>query len=255
MSEPLLLVGHGRMGRLVEQLAGEFGMHVAGVVDRAAAARPATWAAADVAIDFSIGEAVPQTFAALAARGTNVVIGTTGWQQHEPGLRLQAERAGIGVVAAPNFAIGVNLFVAMLEHAAGLMAANPAFGAYIHELHHAAKRDAPSGTALALQAAMRAQGYDLPVNVASTRAGSIPGTHTVGFDAPAETITLCHTARDRTGFARGALEAARWVRGKRGWFSMRDVLAIPSPQPRAPSPESRVPSPEPRAPSPDRSKV
>ena len=228
MSDPLLLVGHGRMGRLVEQLAGEFGMHVAGVVDRGNAGRPDAWPAADVAIDFSIGEAVPQTFTSLAERGTNVVIGTTGWQQHERRLRTDAEGAGIGVVAAPNFAIGVNLFVAMVEHAAELMASNPSFGAYIHELHHSAKRDAPSGTALALQAAMTARGYHLPVDVAATRAGWIPGTHTVGFDAPAETITLCHTARDRTGFARGALAAARWVRGKRGWFTMREVLGIAS---------------------------
>ncbi len=226
MSEPLLLVGHGRMGRLVEQLAGEFGMHVAGVIDRRAAGRPDAWPAADVAIDFSVGEAVPRTLPALAARGTNVVIGTTGWQDHEPAVRAAAERTGIGVVAAANFSIGVNLFNAMVEQAATLMAAYPAFGAYIHELHHAAKRDAPSGTALALQAAMTARGYDLPVNVASTRAGSIPGTHTVGFDGPAETITLTHTARDRTGFARGALEAARWVRGKRGWFTMKDVLGL-----------------------------
>ena len=239
MSEPLLLVGHGRMGRLVEQLAGEFGMHVAGVVDRAAARRPEAWPAADVAIDFSIGEAVPQTLPALAARGTNVVIGTTGWQDHEPGLRAAAERARIGVVAAANFSIGVNLFDAMVEHAASLMAAYPAFGAYIHELHHAAKRDAPSGTALALRAALARRGYDLPVNVASTRAGSIPGTHTVGFDAAAETITLTHTARDRTGFARGALEAARWVRGRRGWFTMKDVLGIASPEARVPGPGSR----------------
>jgi 4-hydroxy-tetrahydrodipicolinate reductase len=237
LSEPLLLVGYGRMGRLVEPLAGEFGMHVAGVVDRAAAARPDAWPAADVAIDFSIREAVPRTLAMLAARGTNVVIGTTGWQDHEPALRAAVERAGIGVVAAANFSIGVNLFTAMVEQAASLMVAYPAFGAYLHELHHAAKRDAPSGTALALHAAMTARGYDLPVNVASTRAGSIPGTHTVGFDAPAETITLTHTARDRTGFARGALEAARWVRGKRGWFTMRDVLRLSSPEPRAPSPE------------------
>ena len=239
MSEGLLLVGHGRMGRLVEQLADEFGMHVAGVVDRASATRPDAWPAAEVAIDFSAGEAVPRTLPALAARGTNVVIGTTGWQDHEPDVRAAAARAGIGVVAAANFSIGVHLFSAMVEQAASLMAAYPAFGAYIHELHHSAKRDAPSGTALALRAAMTARGYDLPVDVASTRAGSIPGTHTVGFDAPAETITLTHTARDRTGFARGALQAARWVRGKRGWFTMKDVLGLPGPEPRAPSPESR----------------
>ena len=226
MSVPLLLIGHGRMGRLVETLASEYGMHVAGVVGRANAGDASSWAAADVAIDFSIADAVSVTLPRLAARGTSVVVGTTGWQAREDELRTEATRRGIGVVAAPNFAIGVNLFVALVERAAELMAANPAFGAYIHELHHAAKRDAPSGTALALQDALRRRGYQHPVDVASTRAGSNPGTHTLGFDAPAETITLTHTARDRTAFARGALEAARWVRGRHGWFTMRDVLGL-----------------------------
>jgi 4-hydroxy-tetrahydrodipicolinate reductase len=133
---------------------------------------------------------------------------------------------GIGAVAAPNFAIGVNLFLALVERAAELMGSTPAFGAYIHELHHAAKRDAPSGTALAVEAALRRSGYDRPIDVSSTRAGWIPGTHTVGFDAAAESITLTHTARDRTPFARGALEAARWVHGRRGWFTMADVLGV-----------------------------
>ena len=223
---PVLLVGHGRMGRLVETLAGEYGMRVAGVVDRANAGDPRAWAPADVAIDFSIGDAVPQTLPRLAARGTSVVVGATGWQAHEAALREEAARHGIGVVAAPNFAIGVNLFLALAERAAELMAPNPAFGAYIHELHHAAKRDAPSGTALGLEAALRRSGYGHRIDVSSTRAGAIPGTHTLGFDAPAETITLTHTARDRTAFARGALEAARWVRGRRGWFSMKDVLGF-----------------------------
>ena len=118
---------------------------------------------------------------------------------------------GVGVVAAPNFALGVSLFTAMVERAADAMSRRQDFGAWIHELHHAAKRDAPSGTALALFAAMRRAGYIANIDVSSTRAGSIPGTHTIGFDSPAETITLTHTARDRSVFARGALEAAVWV--------------------------------------------
>ena len=132
----------------------------------------------------------------------------------------------IGVVVAPNFALGVNLFAALAERAAELLQPQPGFGAFIHEAHHAAKRDAPSGTALWLEAALRARGYNRPIDVSSTRAGSIPGTHTIGFDAAGETITLTHTARDRSGFARGALEAARWVQGRSGWFTMRDVLGL-----------------------------
>lgn len=214
------------MGALVETLSAEYGMQVAGVVGREASARPETWPQADVAIDFSAADAVLQNATHLAARGTSIVIGTTGWQASEASVREVAARHSIGVVAAPNFAVGVNLFTALVERAAELMAGAPAFGAWIHELHHAAKRDAPSGTALALEAALRGHGYAYPVAVSSTRAGSIPGTHTVGFDAPAETITLTHAARDRTAFARGALEAARWLRGRRGWFTMRDVLGV-----------------------------
>ena len=226
MSRSLLLVGRGRMGRLVEALAPEHGFHVAATVDRQAALDPPGWPHAEVAIDFSIPEAVPVNFRALAARGTSVVIGTTGWNAQEAELRQEAERSGIGVVASPNFAIGVNLFMALVERAAKLWRDQTAFGAWLHELHHVAKRDAPSGTALALEAAMRQRGYEHPIHVASTRAGSIPGTHTIGLDAAAETITLTHTARDRTIFARGALQAAAWLHGRRGWFTMRDVLGI-----------------------------
>jgi 4-hydroxy-tetrahydrodipicolinate reductase len=134
--------------------------------------------------------------------------------------------AGIGIVVAPNFSTGVVLFEAIAAQAAKLFAPQDEFGAFLHEAHHATKKDAPSGTALLLKRAMEQAGFPRPIDVASTRAGFIPGTHTVGFDGPAETITLTHTARDRTAFARGALAAAKWVQGKRGWFTMRDVLGI-----------------------------
>jgi 4-hydroxy-tetrahydrodipicolinate reductase len=222
----VLVVGRGRMGRLVESLCAEYGMDVAGAIGRGAAGDPDRWPEADVAIDFSLAEAVPSNLPRLAARGMDIVIGTTGWQAHADAMKAEAARHPIGVVAAPNFALGVNLFAALAERAAELFASHPEFGAWIHELHHAAKQDAPSGTALTLQGAMRAAGYDRAIDVSSTRAGSIPGTHTIGFDAAAETITLTHTARDRSIFARGALEAARWVAGRRGWFSMRDVLGL-----------------------------
>lgn len=226
MTPSVLLIGRGRMGRLVEALAPEYGFRVAGIIDRKVAATPERWPAADVAIDFSLAEAVPVNLPRLVERGISVVIGATGWHDDEPGLRRLVEESRIGVVAAPNFAIGVNLFLALTERAAELWRQQPAFGAWIHELHHAAKRDAPSGTARLLDAAMRRQGYDRPVDISSTRAGSIPGTHTIGFDAAAETITLTHTARDRSIFARGALQAARWLEGRRGWFTMRDVLGV-----------------------------
>jgi 4-hydroxy-tetrahydrodipicolinate reductase len=132
----------------------------------------------------------------------------------------------VGVVAAPNFSAGVVLFDAIVSYAAKLFARRDDFGAFLHETHHAMKKDAPSGTALLLKAAMEQAGYGRPIDVSSTRVGHNPGVHVVGFDGPSESITLSHTARDRGAFARGALLAAQWVQGKRGWYSMRDVLNV-----------------------------
>ena len=226
----LLLVGHGRMGRLVEALAPEQGWTVAAALDARSGGRAIAdgdFGPVDMAIDFSVPDAVPHNLPQLAARGISVVLGTTGWQPHEAVLRTEAERAGIGVLAAANFSLGLNLFQLIVEEAARRFAAHDAYGAWIHELHHAAKKDAPSGTALQLRTAMSGAGYARPIDLSSTRAGSIPGTHTVGFDGPSETVTLTHTVRDRAAFARGALAAAAWLRGRTGWFTMRDMLTIP----------------------------
>ena len=230
----ILLVGHGRMGRLVAELAREYGCEVAGIVDSRSAARLGDVGAeaggpVDVAIDFSVPDAVAANVPALARRGIDVVIGTTGWSAREADVRAAVERAGTGVVAASNFSTGVVLFEAIVAHAARLVATQTEFGAWLHEAHHAAKKDAPSGTALALKRAMEAAGYPRAIDVSSTRTGHIPGTHTIGFDGPVESITLTHAARDRSTFARGALVAARWIKGRRGWYSMQDVLGVAAP--------------------------
>jgi len=222
----LLIVGHGRMGRLVDALASEYGFEIAGIVTSGNASRPSDWPEADVAIDFSTASAVAENAKRLAGRGLHLVIGTTGWNGEEAALRQELAAFPIGVVAAPNFALGVNLFIALAARAAELMAQRAEFGAWVHEMHHRAKRDAPSGTAIAIRDTMQQAGYDAAIDVASNRVGSIPGTHTVGFDSQAETITLTHTARDRSSFARGALQAAKWVQGRRGWFTMKDVLGL-----------------------------
>jgi 4-hydroxy-tetrahydrodipicolinate reductase len=214
------------MGRIVESLSADYGFEVAGWVDRERSETPDRWPAADVAVDFSTADAVPRNLPRLAARGTSAVVGTTGWGAHEPAVRDAVAKHPVGVVAAPNFALGVNVFLALAARAAELTGRRGGFSPWIHELHHAAKRDAPSGTAIALERALRDGGVSSAIPIASTRVGSIPGTHTVGFDAAAEMITLTHEARDRSVFARGALEAARWVIGRRGWFSMRDVLEL-----------------------------
>jgi 4-hydroxy-tetrahydrodipicolinate reductase len=222
----VLLIGHGRMGRLVADLAGDHGCAIAAIaeIDRPVDRALAEAGDVDVAIDFSQAEAVAGNLAALAAARVNVVMGTTGWQDRAADLRALVDRAGIGVLASANFSLGMNAFVFVAEEAARRFATMADVGAWIHEAHHAAKRDAPSGTALMLQRAIVAAGYPRSVDMSSTRAGAIPGTHVVGFDAAAETVTLTHAVRDRSVFAHGALEAAKWLKGRRGWFTMRDML-------------------------------
>ena len=216
----LLIVGYGKMGHMVEELAVAEGFEIAGRVDQGRD----EWSDADVAIDFSTADALLGNFDQYTSRRLCAVIGTTGWNAHAGRLREEAARAGIGVVAAGNFSIGVNVFQRIVAEAARMMIAQPQFGAWIHEIHHAAKKDAPSGTALLLRDVMTDVGFDRPIDVSSARAGMIPGTHTVGFDSASDTIELIHRARDRRGFASGALVAARWIQGRTGWFNMQDVL-------------------------------
>ena len=211
------------MGRIVAALAPEYGIEITGTLTRGNAGQPDTWPAADVAIDFSTAEATPANARVLASRGVSLVIGTTGWHREESALRAELAAADIGILSAANFAVGVNIFLALAERSAELLAAR-GFASWIHEAHHAAKKDAPSGTAVALQRVLERSGAT--PDVSSTRAGHIPGTHTVGFDSPSETVVLTHTARDRTVFARGALEAAKWIHGRRGWYGMRDLLNL-----------------------------
>ena len=225
----LLLVGYGRMGKLVEQLAPEYGFDVVGRLDdtnNISGVGIPSAPDADVAVEFSVPSAVADNLPKLAARRMNVVIGTTGWHEQEPRMRKIAADAGIGVVAAWNFSLAVALFQSLAEQAAKMFAPYPPYGAWIHEIHHSAKKDAPSGTALTLQQAMKSAGYPHNIDMASSRAGSVPGTHTIGFDGPFETITMTHMNRDRAPFAQGALQAAKWVHGRSGWFTIRDVLGL-----------------------------
>lgn len=223
----ILLLGHGRMGQLVESLAPSYGASIVGIIDDRSGERAITdgdFGQVDVAIDFTLPDAVAKNLPQLAARKINVVIGTTGWQAQEAAMREMASKAGIGILAASNFSLGMNVFQMAVEETSRRFAKHAEFGAWIHESHHTMKKDAPSGTALTLKAGMASAGYSRPIAVSSTRVGSIPGTHTVGFDGPSETIELTHTVRDRAVFARGALTAAAWLVGKQGWFSIRDLL-------------------------------
>jgi len=177
----------------------------------------------DVAIDFSIGDAVIKNIESCARAHVALVEGTTGWKEHESTAKqLMTEHSGAMVYGA-NFSIGVNLFYRIAQHAAALFSAVYGYAPFIEEAHHNRKRDAPSGTALKLRDLMSEHlGPDIPTS--STRAGYIPGTHRVGFDSEADQILLTHTARSRQGFANGALLAAHWIVGRTGVFEFSDVI-------------------------------
>jgi 4-hydroxy-tetrahydrodipicolinate reductase len=229
----LAIIGLGRMGRAIGELAPARGFEVVARVDAAhnpngEGITPDSLRGADVAVEFTEPTAaLPNIHAALAA-GVPIVVGTTGWYASLPLVLNEVARLDGALLWAPNFSIGVQIFERIVEEAARLASAAPGFDAHIVETHHAAKKDAPSGTAAKLaQAARRAGGRDVPVT--SVRVGSVPGTHELLLDAPFEQIRLEHVARDRRVFAEGALVAARWLVGRRGAFQMRDVLEA-SPQ-------------------------
>ncbi len=224
----LALFGHGGMGSLVEARAREAGHSIAVVFTDRDAARgaddlAASLKAADVAVDFSVGAAVPEHVRACVRAGVPLVEGSTGWGAQLPEVRRTVEGGGGALVYGANFSIGVNLFYRIVKTAAQELARDPGYAPFLEEAHHARKKDAPSGTALKLRdIVVAAAGRDVPV--ASTRAGYIPGTHLVGFDGPADTITLRHTARSREGFAAGALLAAAWIVGRKGVYEFAEVL-------------------------------
>jgi 4-hydroxy-tetrahydrodipicolinate reductase len=224
----IALLGHGAMGRVLEESARAAGHELGAIFTSANAGEAARLLPGHtVAIDFSAPGAVPAHVEAAAAAGVPLVEGTTGWQRDEARVRKVVEGHGAALVYGANFSIGVNLFYRIVASAAHLVR-GAGYDPFIEEAHHARKRDAPSGTALALQAIL-SRGLGLgeggaSVPIASTRAGHIPGTHRVGFDSDADQVLLVHTARSRAGFAAGALLAARWIVGRRGMYAFADVL-------------------------------
>jgi 4-hydroxy-tetrahydrodipicolinate reductase len=222
------LIGNGAMGQLVAAEANAAGDEVATIVtSKDRDLTPDQLAEKlrdhDVAIDFSVGEAVLKNIEACARAGVPLVEGTTGWKAHEETARQIVNAHSAALVYGANFSIGVNLFYRIVERSAELFAAVDAYAPFIEEAHHMRKRDAPSGTALQLRDLMAKHlGPDIPT--ASTRAGYIPGTHRVGFDSEGDQVLLVHTARSRRAFASGALLAAHWIAGKTGVFEFKDVI-------------------------------
>lgn len=226
MTRRLAIVGMGKMGQAVAELAPARGWEVVAKLDQPAMSGELTRATlgdADVAVEFTIPSAAPANIRAIVNAGVPVVVGTTGWYEHYDAIKRDVNSANGAMLTAANFSLGVNVFERIAERAAELLAHAPGFDAHIIETHHAAKKDAPSGTAATLaKTASAAWGRDIPIT--SVRTGSVPGTHEFIFDAPFEQIRIVHTARDRRVFAEGALVAAAWLIGRHGVYSMRDVL-------------------------------
>jgi 4-hydroxy-tetrahydrodipicolinate reductase len=229
MTKGLAIVGNGKMGKLVDVLAPDFDFevrarfathnnaHAAGLTREALQL-------VDVAIEFSTPESAPENLLRLASLGVATVTGTTGWYDHLPAVRAAVLQANTSLVWGPNFSIGMNIFMQVVAQAAALFAKHPDYDAWGWEIHHAAKKDAPSGTLKKLAEEIRAAGYPRPMNLSANRAGAQPGTHEIGFDSPGDTVTLRHTARSREGFARGALHAAAWAASNKGVYEFREIL-------------------------------
>lgn len=223
------LVGYGQMGRIVEELAAARGVEV---VDRFTSRRPLSADAAtrrslaDVTalVDFSVPDAVLDTARAAGELSLPLVIGTTGWQDRLDQVREAVAGSGIGVVRASNFSLGVNVFYRIAEQAAKVLAAVDGYDPFINDWHHRFKQDSPSGTALEIQRRMARHYGAREVPITSQRAGYVPSVHTVVFDSASDTIHLEHRARNRQGFAEGALLAARWIAGRSGFHDFQAVL-------------------------------
>jgi 4-hydroxy-tetrahydrodipicolinate reductase len=225
----IALLGYGKMGKMVESIALREGWEVSPKLDiednaSGSGITPESMDGVDVIIEFSQPEAVIANIEAAARAHVNIVVGTTGWSDQRNRVEQIVRDSGIGLICGANFSLGMNLFFEIVSHAARLVGMIPQYDAYISEEHHRAKKDAPSGTALNLLDVMRPHLSNPNLSIASIRAGAIPGTHIIGFDSAADTILLEHRARNRQGFAEGAVLAARWIAGKKGFYDFRQVF-------------------------------
>ena len=232
----LALIGYGKMGHIIEQVARRRGHEIVCIIDRDNTAdflSPA-FSQADVAIEFSTPATAEANIRAAWQAGVPVVCGTTGWDVS----RLRDELCDAAeccqtdkraLLWSSNFSVGVNVFFALNKRLAGLLADYPDYQPSITETHHIHKLDAPSGTAKTLaedieRFKLQVSGVKSQVPIESIREGEVPGIHTVTWDSPVDTISITHSAKSREGFALGAVLAAEWLKGKTGWHTMEEVL-------------------------------
>jgi 4-hydroxy-tetrahydrodipicolinate reductase len=232
----IALFGYGKMGHEIESVAREQGDTISQVFDEFRLVDADALGDVDVCIDFSTPDAVVGNIRAAIRAKKDIVVGTTGWNQHLPEFRDTVKE--MGLLYSSNFSLGMNYFFRMVKRAAELMNHAQNYDPSIHEIHHRQKIDSPSGTALTL-ARILIDGIDRKteiltappagaikpgmLHVSSTRVGTVAGTHTVSFDSSEDLIELTHVAKTRRGFAMGALAAARWLHGRKGIYTMDDV--------------------------------
>ncbi len=241
----IAIVGYGKMGHEIEKAAKSKGITVKSIIDPSATGakyseiNEQSMREVDVCIDFTNPEAVVDNIKKISRFKNNIVVGTTGWYGKLDEVKKIVEKSGIGLIYASNFSIGVNIFFKMIENAAKIINKAQDYDIYGYELHHNKKVDSPSGTAktigeILVKNISRKQKlvYNKldrkiehnELQIASIRSGSIPGTHVVGFDSTSDTIELKHIARNREGFALGAIMAAQWIKNKNGFYTINDVM-------------------------------
>ena len=244
----IALVGYGKMGREVERIALDRGMEIAARIDiDSPSVSTDEVRRADVAVHFAIPSTVKMHVEELAKLQKPIVVGTTGWTKQAQAIQSIVESEGIGLVHASNFSVGVNIVYRLLREAGSLFDRFAEYDVAVHEVHHKDKLDAPSGTALSIADVLlntikrkrevlsgSPEGKIRPeeLQVTSGRYGAVVGIHRVTFDSMADSIEIVHTAKNRTGFALGAVVAAEWVKDKKGMFTFEDVLADLFKQPR-----------------------
>jgi len=220
-----VLCGAGKTGSIVAEVARERGHQITvleiGENENGAALTRERLAGVDAVIDFTTPQAVVPNIEAAARAGANLVIGTTGWYHQLPQVRQVVEQNGVGLVWGSNFSIGVNVFFQIVKAAA--LALKHGYGGSIMERHHVHKKDAPSGTAVSLQRILKDEG-GMELEIASVREGETVGLHVVMLDSPADSILLTHDAKNRRGFAEGAVRAAEWIAGRKGVYEFRDIF-------------------------------
>jgi 4-hydroxy-tetrahydrodipicolinate reductase len=226
----IAIIGDGKMGQAIRDLALAKGWKVAAMLGEGESARGSgiTRSAlgnAEVALEFTEPKAAVANITAALKAGVPVVAGTTGWYEQLPAVTEVANQAATALLWSPNFSLGVNVLIELARYAGTLMQPLQEFDAHIVETHHSQKKDAPSGTAVAIGNAA-SEGLKRTIPTTCVRTGSVPGTHELIFDGLYEQLSLTHMARDRRVFAEGALAAADWLVGRKGVFTMRDVLNL-----------------------------